>query len=203
MPEQPTHHEQSAHSGQTTGSEHTAADSKNAQGASRQACVPHPDSNVYPNPSPKPFACVPERLWNRAFALGWRDVPWAQLSEMERVERVSVPGDEDWMARRYEDWMKENADPQDHARDQIDATLRNPLRDAITGLSVTWADLFEHAGGIPLLATSLQPHEAMELRREFVRRQEHMVSETMQKDGVHAVWKAVEGLVQGDDGVTR
>ncbi|KAF2435348.1 hypothetical protein EJ08DRAFT_656369 [Tothia fuscella] len=63
--------------------------------------TPHLDLELYTNITGKAFKHIPKRLWARAAALGWRDVPWQQLTEDEQSERINVPGDDEWSAQRH------------------------------------------------------------------------------------------------------
>jgi hypothetical protein len=60
-----------------------------------QPPVPHPDERLFA-PTNRVFQYIPERLWPRAAAEGWRDLPWSNLGVDEQMSR-RVPGDEAWL----------------------------------------------------------------------------------------------------------
>jgi hypothetical protein len=129
-----------------------------------QSPVPHPDDALFPATN-QTFRTIPQRLWRRAAARGWRDVPWHALTAVERYERFMM-SDIEWLKREL--WRT------------VPSMSEVPLPNIMHGMSpaqvtiamllvvdTIWGKLYEAFGGEPHWAAVDMVHH-LDSRHRFL-----------------------------------
>jgi hypothetical protein len=141
-----------------------------------QPPAPHPDDMIFPATN-QTFRTIPRRLWRRAAALGWRDVPWHALTQTERGAR-RVESDMPWVASELA-----------QLRSSVGQNILGPILSHLPRdeqqvamhllLDLVWHELYEAFGGEPAWVT-------VDMLHNFHSRQRFMLA------NFHTVIRAID-----------